>query len=552
MSNALRAYFESHGGGPSPLLAIERRVRSEGELDAAAVRELAAEVHLPEAAVRAAATYYADLRSAEGVVRVCRGTSCQLAGAEALHQRLDAAGPTTAAYCLGFCDRSPVILRSDGRAVTRSTERPTDELLGDDAPAAEPHPEVRSIAREAVVTRRLAEGGAAELDEARAHGVWAALERALTKPPEAVLEAMERSGERGRGGAGFPTGRKWRVSAETPSELKYVIANGDEGDPGSYVDRLLMEEDPHAVLEGMALCAYAVGASRGIVYVRSEYPRAKAALAAAITAARNEGFLGQKILGHDFDFEVEVFPGMGSYVCGEETALISAIEGFRGEVRLRPPYPAVAGLHGRPTVVNNVETLVNVPWIVQNGPEAYRALGTEASPGTKALCFNHGFDRPGIVEVEFGLPLQEAIEAAGGGADGTRLEAVLIGGPMGSAVFPDHWDVPLCYGAMSARGIQLGHGGLVALPEGADVAALVIHWLEFMREESCGKCVPCRLGSRRGHELARRLAAGEDVRATLERLLDVVSQTSLCAFGRLLPRPVLELLEHGKLGGGRS
>jgi NADH-quinone oxidoreductase subunit F len=433
-------------------------------------------------------------------------------------------------------------LRPDQRILTRCADRPTEELLGGEPPAPPPRAEVRCLAREPVVTRRLLAGGAADLDEARAHGVWAALEKALRAKPSAVLETMERSGERGRGGAGFPTAQKWRVCAGAPGKPKYVIANGDEGDPGSYLDRVLMEEDPHAVLEGMALCAYAVGASHGIVFIRSEYPRALTVMSEAIHSARAAGLLGKKILGSRFSFEVEVFPALGSYVCGEETAMLSAIEGFRGEVRLRPPFPAIAGLYGKPTVINNVETLVNVPWIVNHGAAAYQALGTDASPGTKALCFNHGFARPGIVEVEFGMPLHEAIAEAGGGADGVRLEAVIVGGPMGSVVFPEHWDVPICYGAMAARSLQLGHGGLVALTAGADLAALIVQWLEFFQDESCGKCVPCRLGSRRALELARRMAAGEAVKEPLERLLEVIAQASLCAFGRNVPRPVAQLL----------
>ncbi len=305
-----------------------------------------------------------------------------------------------------------------------------------------------------------------------------------------------------------------------------------------------MEMDPHAVLEGLAICAYAVGATEGIVFIRSEYPTALQRMQQAIDEANAAGVLGASVLGSGFRLKVSVFPGMGSYVCGEETALLNALEGFRGEVRLRPPYPAVSGLYGRPTVVNNVETLVSVPWIARRGAEAYAVLGTAACSGTKAMCMNHGFAAPGIDEIEFGLPLRQLIEAlASGGAGGASLEAVLLGGPMGSVLRPDEWDVPICYEAMSQRGIQLGHGGLVAVPEGTDFAALLRHWLHFLQQESCGRCVPCREGSRQALELAGP-GARDAQRRQLERLLEVIGEGSLCAFGQQTPEPVKQIVHH--------
>jgi NADH-quinone oxidoreductase subunit F len=280
----------------------------------------------------------------------------------------------------------------------------------------------------------------------------------------------------------------------------------------------------------------------------------------ALAEARAAELLGPAVLGSDFAFDIELCSGHGSYVCGEETALLNAIEGRRGEVRLRPPYPAVEGLHGRPTVVNNVETLVNVPWIVRHGAERYRALGTPTSSGTKALCLNHGFARPGIVEVELGSALRDVIEGVpadagggGGGRGGVPLAAVLLGGPMGSLLTPDQWDVPIGYSEMSRRGVQLGHGGLVALPMGTDFASLLEQLLEFMAEESCGKCVPCRLGSHQALALARQGSGGER-RVRLTRLLDLIGETSLCAFGQLMPGPmgrILELVEPPAQGGLR-
>jgi NADH-quinone oxidoreductase subunit F len=369
--------------------------------------------------------------------------------------------------------------------------------------------------------------------------VWSALEAAVAGEPEAVLAAIEASGERGRGGGSFPTGRKWRAAAAQRGP-RVVIANGDEGDPGSFVDRLLMERDPHAVLEGLALCGFAVGAAEGIVYVRSEYPEAFGRLETAAREARAAGLLGPRSATR---FDVRVESGHGSYVCGEETALIESLEGRRGEAQPRPPYPVERGLFGRPTVVNNVETLVVVPWIVEEGADAWRSLGSPACPGTKALCFNHGFARPGVVEVEIGTSLGRAVHELGGGSrDGRPLAGILLGGPMGSVLRPEEWDVPIDPVALAARGIQLGHGGIVALPHGTDWRALLVHLLGFMAEESCGRCVPCRLGSRRALELSQR--PGEPgTAARLRALLDLVRDTSLCGFGQGIPGPAARLLE---------
>jgi NADH:ubiquinone oxidoreductase subunit F (NADH-binding)/NADH:ubiquinone oxidoreductase subunit E len=546
MSDALRGYVETRGRMALPALTIRRWVSELGAPDADGIRRLAADTGLPEASVRAVVSYYDDLRADPAALRVCRGTSCLLAGAGDLERRLAAKKPCRGVFCLGYCDHSPAVLRADGRVVTRCADRPSEEILGADAPPA-PTPVVRCLAPEPVVTRRLLQGDASNLIRARFLGAYGALEHALTSGPEAVLDEMERSGERGRGGAGFPTARKWRLAAAAPGPLKYVVANGDEGDPGSFVDRVLMEHDPHAVIEGILICAFAVGAREAIVFVRSEYPRAVAVMEAAIGAARAAGILGSSVMGSEFACDVTVFPALGSYVCGEETALLNAIEGFRGEVRLRPPYPVEAGLHGRPTVVNNVETLVNVPWIVGRGADAYAALGTGASPGTKVLCLNHGFTLPGLYEVEHGIPLEQVLEAADGAADGHGLAALAVGGPMGSLVFPEDWDVPVCHAAMRERGLELGHGGIVAIPEDADPAALLVHWLEFMQHESCGRCVPCRIGSQRALELARHAAAGDldgDGRERLGRLLEVMTEASLCAFGRNTPRPMKQIVER--------
>jgi NADH:ubiquinone oxidoreductase subunit F (NADH-binding) len=483
------------------------------------------------AQTRAVDSFFADRHADPAALRICEGTSCALAGAAELRSALAASGPCRRIYCAGYCDRSPVALLPDGRPV-----RLARAALGIERLELESLPEIRSWTPRAVVTERVGRGSFHELGAARAAGAWLGFERALARGPAWALAELERSEERGRGGGAFPTGTKWRAAATEPSPVKYAIANGDEGDPGSFIDRVLLEADPHAVLAGLALCGLAIGAQHGIVYVRSEYPRAAERVERAIDEARAAGLLGARILGTEFGFEVRVARGQGSYVCGEETALLEALEGRRGEVRLRPPYPTTHGLHGRPTVVDNVETLVNAAWIAREGADPYRALGTAASRGTKALCLNAGFARPGIVEVEFGTSLAQVIEEA---APGSPPRAVALGGPMGSILARGEWEVPVCWEAMAARGISLGHGGIVALGEETDFRALLSSWLEFMVDESCGKCAPCAAGSARALSLAR---AGE--RDRLLELLEVISAASLCPFGQDLPKPVRALVER--------
>lgn len=475
---------------------------------------------------------------------VCRGLSCELAGAAELARRLDGAGGCETLYCLGFCDRSPALLLPDGttvhggRARTWPAMEPEFPVVGVD---------IRHVSRRAVVTERLESGTHAALSDACRAGVYRALAAALQATPETILDTVEASGQQGRGGAGFQTGRKWRACADAPGRQRYVVANGDEGDPGSFIDRLLLEDDPHAVIEGMVICAYAVGASKGVVYIRAEYPQARERMTRAVAEARDAGLLGPSVMGSSFAFDLRVIGGHGSYVCGEETALLNAIEGRRGEVRVRPPYPAQAGLHGCPTVVNNIETLVNIPWIIREGAEAYRRLGTAGSPGTKAFCLNHGFARPGVVEAEFGLTLRDLIEVhAGGGRGGTSLAAVALGGPMGSVLTPDRWDLSLAYEALRPHRVQLGHGGLVAIPATADLRALVRNWVQFMADESCGRCVPCGLGSRRALELIGRWCAGTTpdpvLTGEIERLMSTVETASLCGFGQGIPAPLMSLV----------
>jgi NADH:ubiquinone oxidoreductase subunit F (NADH-binding) len=522
-----------------PLVAIRERVRRGEALAEAAAGEARAARRAPGPLV-AAARSHADLTAAQRATRVCRGTSCELRGAPRI---ADALGPHLAirpAYCLGHCNRSPVVLTGDGDVLVDVDPSHVRAQIGRPAPLPAP-PHIQCLAPEPIVTRRIARGDFSRLAKARADGAYDALQRALGNGGGAVLAELERSGEQGRGGAGFPTAAKWRAAAARRERDPVVVANGDEGDPGSFVDRVLLERDPHGVLEGLALSALAVGARVGFVFVRSEYPRALRCMRDAVADAERAGILGDRLCGDGPPFHVRVVEGFGSYVCGEETALLATLEGERGEARPRPPFPTERGWLGRPTVVNNVETLVNVPWIVEHGGAAFAALGTTRSKGTKALCLNAGFGRAGIVEVPFGARLRDVIQDFGATDCSRRaLAGVLVGGPMGSFLAPEECDVTVCWAALAERGIRLGHGGLVAVPHDADLAALVRHLLEFMAHESCGRCLPCRAGSAR----AVRLADGDlrSARGALDEVLGLMRDASLCAFGRGTPGPVHALL----------
>lgn len=475
---------------------------------------------------------------------ICRGLSCELHGAAELDARIRAPGSPVAIQCLGQCHDSPALWLPDGSVVAGADALQWPAMAG--AAGTPQAVDVRVVARRAVVTERIGNGCFAGIDRARDAGVYASFVAALDKAPEAVLEAVVASGERGRGGAAFATGEKWRRCALAAGARRYVVANGDEGDPGSFIDRVLLEDDPHAVLEGLALSAFAVGATQGMVFVRAEYPLARARINQAIIEAREAGLLGTAILGSSFSFDVHLVAGHGSYVCGEETALLNAIEGRRGEVRVRPPYPATTGLHGFPTVVNNIETLVNIPWILREGPAAFRALGTAGSPGTKAFCLNRGFDRPGIVEAEFGVSLREIVEIHGGGPrGGGPWHGVALGGPMGSVLGRSDLDTPVDYAELARRGIRLGHGGIVMLPQSADLGEVLVAWATFMASESCGKCAPCAIGSAQVLRLARQMARPAEAPAAakteLMRLLDVIESASLCGFGQGIPAPLRTL-----------
>jgi NADP-reducing hydrogenase subunit HndC len=365
---------------------------------------------------------------------------------------------------------------------------------------------------------------------------------------EDVIDAVKKSGVRGRGGAGFPTGMKWSFASGSKAEQKYVVCNADEGDPGAFMDRSVLEGDPHSVLEAMAIAGYAIGASHGYIYIRAEYPIAVERLRIAIRQAREYGVLGEGIFDTDFHFDVDIRLGAGAFVCGEETALLASTEGRRGEPRPRPPYPAVQGLFGRPTVINNVETLANIPKIIFRGWEWFAAMGTEKSKGTKVFALAGKINNIGLIEIPMGTTLRTIIYDIGGGIPkGKKFKAAQTGGPSGGCLTETHLDIPLDYDNLAAAGSMMGSGGLIVMDEDNCMVDIARFFLEFTQDESCGKCPPCRIGTKRMLEILNKITSGNGVMEDLDRLevlAETIRDSSLCALGQTAPNPVLSTLKH--------
>ncbi len=387
-----------------------------------------------------------------------------------------------------------------------------------------------------------------KIDDYILRGGYSALVKALSMKPEEIIEEIKNSGLRGRGGAGFPTGIKWEIARAQRGEIKYIICNGDEGDPGAYMDRSLLEGNPHLVLEGMIIGAYAIGAREGWFYVRDEYPLAVKHLAIAISQARSLGLIGENILGSGFSFNVKIARGAGAFVCGEETALIASIEGKRGNPRPRPPYPAQKGLFGKPTNINNVETWANVTRIIEKGADWFKSIGTEKSKGTKIFSLVGKVANTGLVEVPMGMTIKELVyKVGGGGQDGKMIKAVQIGGPSGGCIPKELFNIPIDYESLTLAGAIMGSGGMIVMDEDTCMVDVAKYFLNFTQEESCGKCVPCRVGTRQMKEILEKITEGKGTMKdleTLETLAHTVKNASLCGLGQTAPNPVLTTLKY--------
>ena len=389
------------------------------------------------------------------------------------------------------------------------------------------------------------------IDEYIGVGGYEALGKVVTEmKPQEVIDLIKASGLRGRGGAGFSTGQKWQFThdAVSPDGQKFACCNADEGDPGAFMDRSVLEGDPHSVIEAMAIAGYAIGASQGYIYVRAEYPIAVKRLEIAIQQAKEYGLLGENIFGSGFSFDVGLRLGAGAFVCGEETALMHSIEGCRGEPKIRPPYPAVKGLFDRPTVLNNVETYANVAWIINNGPEAFRAIGTEKSPGTKVFALGGKINNTGLVEIPMGTPLRTIIENIGGGVpNGKKFKAAQTGGPSGGCIPAHLIDIPMDFDSLGAIGSMMGSGGLIVMDEDTCMVDIAKFFLEFIIDESCGKCTACRIGTKRLHEMLDKITKGQGTLEDLdkiEELCQYIKANALCGLGQTAPNPVLSTLTH--------
>ncbi|MDR0358953.1 MAG: NAD(P)H-dependent oxidoreductase subunit E [bacterium] len=552
------------------LHAVQDRVGwvSPGALDYACRR-----LTVPPAEGYGVASFYALFNLEERpprVVHVCDDLACRCAGADALCGELERrVGPEGAARdgaawlrspCLGLCEGAPAALaqrfgpegeHAEARLAPAALGE-VEEALGGSLPGSEPGVLLAQDPEELRLLRRVGRVAPESLDSYRAAGGYQALRRAVELGPEAVLREVLDARLLGRGGAAFPTGRKWEAVAHSAVRPRYLVANADESEPGTFKDRVLMEEDPFSLIEAMTIAAYAAGAEHGYVYVRGEYPLARRRLQGAIEAARTRGLLGEDVLGHGFRFDVEIWRGAGAYISGEETAMFNSLEGKRGEPRNKPPFPTQAGLFGKPTVVNNVETLINVLDIVLEGGEAFARIGTEGSTGTRLFCVSGHVERPGLFELPFGATLGRVLELAGGVRAGHRLQAILLGGAAGSFVTSEHRYLPLTFEDTRKAGTTLGSGVVMVFDETADLRDVVLRIARFFRDESCGQCVPCRVGTVRQEELLHRVLRGgspADGELALQRdLSQVMRDASICGLGQTASAAVDSALRLGLLG----
>ena len=513
-------------------------------------------------------------------VLVCAGTGCVANGSLKIIEKFKELGADVSTLtdydkmtivptgCHGFCEQGVLVIipdkhvtyvkvkEADVEEIYEShvkNNQPVERLLYTDPKTHQHVHKNEDINFYAKQTRTaLANCGkidAESLDEAIAVRGYEALANVIKEGnPDAVVETIEKSGLRGRGGGGFPTGRKWRFTAANKGGKSYVVCNGDEGDPGAFMDRSIMEGDPHKLLEGMAIAAYAIGADEGYIYVRAEYPLAIKRLRKAIADAEARNFLGKNIMGSDFSFELHIKEGAGAFVCGEETALIASIEGERGMPRPKPPFPANKGLFGRPTLINNVETLANVPVILLNGADWFAQMGTETSKGTKTFALTGEVNNTGLIEVPMGTTLREIVFDIGGGIrNGKKFKAVQIGGPSGGCLTEEHLDLPMDYDNLIKAGAMVGSGGLVVMAEDTCIVEVARFFMNFTQNESCGKCVPCREGTKNMLKILEKIVAGKGEMSDLDLLEDLaqaVKDGSLCGLGKTAPNPVLSTLKY--------
>jgi len=505
-------------------------------------------------------------------ILLCRGTGCESSKSPEIQAAFEEALQDTDVEikftgCHGMCQQGPIVViepedifyaKVKAKDVQKIVEKhlleaePVKRLFYQDPTTKEKIPTYHEIPfykqQKRLVLRNCGQINPEVIEDSLAAGVYEGLEKALGMDPEFIVEEVKGSGLRGRGGGGFPTGLKWQFCRQAEGDVKYVLCNADEGDPGAFMDRSVLEGDPHAVLEGMIIAGYAIGSTQGYIYCRAEYPLAIKRLQIAIDQARERGFLGTNILDSGFDFDLEIFHGAGAFVCGEETALITSIEGNRGMPRSRPPYPANSGLYGKPTLLNNVKTYANIPWIIRKGSEWFAEIGTESSKGTAVFALTGKIANSGLIEVPMGVTLREIIYEIGGGVlDGKEFKAVQTGGPSGGCLPKSFLDTPVDYDSLKEAGSMMGSGGMVVMDEDTCMVDVARYFLEFTEMESCGKCVPCRLGTKEMLSILEDIVQGYGKPGDIDRLEELakgVKSGSLCGLGQTAPNPVLTTLRY--------
>ena len=541
--------------GRSGLLPALHKVQEVvGYIPEDAARKAASTLGIPLADVYGVITFYShfhDKPIANALIHVCNDPVCAMAGADGYYKMMrdsiqnkdENTVTIERAPCLGLCDIAPsVMVQGDfhkrgqeqgWREMVANTSRKHQTLVAGDL---------------AILTRNCGRGKSTNIDEFRANGGYAGLEKTLKMTPTAVIEEVKKSGLVGRGGAAFPTGIKWEGAANTAETVRYVVCNADEAEPGTFKDRVIMEDDPHRVIEGIIIAAYAIQAHKGYMYIRGEYTEPLEIMQRSCEEARSGGILGENILGSGFDFELELRQGAGAYICGEETALFESIEGKRGMPRVKPPFPTTHGLFGKPTVINNVETLSNIPEILREGAERYASRGTPKSTGTKLFCISGDVERPGLYEVPFGVTLRHLLmDLAGGIRGGKGFQAALIGGAAGAFAEPDALDVVLSFEDMRSAGIPLGAGVITVFNETRDLRKVVLRLAHFFAEESCGKCYPCQLGTQRQVEVLERMASSQAEPDDIARLLEIgrcMTDASICGLGQTASMAALSAIQH--------
>jgi NADP-reducing hydrogenase subunit HndC len=517
-----------------------------------------------------------DLGTEHIQVLTCGGTGCRASGSQSIGQKIadcvkekgyaDRIEVITTG-CFGFCEKGPIVkVIPDNTFYTQVKEEDVEEIVeshlihgqrverllylnpetGEHISDSKHIPFYRKQMR--IALRNCGFIDPEDIREYIGRGGYGSLAKVLGMTPEAVIDIIKRSGLRGRGGGGFPTGKKWEIAHGMPGDEKYVVCNADEGDPGAFMDRSIMEGDPNSIVEAMAICGYAIGANHGLIYIRAEYPLAIHRLQIAIKEATELGLLGSNIFGSDFSFDITLRYGAGAFVCGEETALIHSMEGKRGEPTLKPPYPAESGYRGKPTNVNNVETFANIPIIIEKGAEWFSSIGTPKSAGTKVFALAGKINNVGLIEVPMGTTLREVIYEIGGGIKGDKkFKAVQTGGPSGGCLMTKHLDLPIDFDSLLAAGSMMGSGGMIVMDEDNCMVSVARFYLDFTVGESCGKCVPCRIGNKRMLEILTRITEGRGTEEDLEKLKNmgrIIKDTALCGLGQTSPNPVLSTLDN--------